>query len=104
MRMFVLECPPRSVSRPETGALPTTGRSSEAASSALSARNGVWRVQRSRGMSKHRGDGVLDIFRLGGGGEPVHDVAVAVDQELGEVPLDVLGAQDAALLALQVVV
>src|SRR5699024_9629630 len=41
-----------------------------------------------------------DLVRLGGGCVPLDDIAVAPDEELGEVPLDPV-AEDSALLALQ---
>ena len=42
----------------------------------------------------------VDLFRCRGGVEALHDVAVAVDQELGEVPLDIAGGLGAGEIVL----
>src|SRR3954466_1968940 len=55
-----------------------------------------------RGSGRERGlDVLLDGFGLLGRRISLADLAVAADQELGEVPLDRLDAEQAGLLALQ---
>ena len=46
-------------------------------------------------------DGRLERFWLGSGRVTLDDLAVLVDEELGKVPLDALGAEKALLLLLE---
>src|SRR3569833_1317790 len=52
-------------------------------------------------MSERRLDCRLQAFRGVGGGEAALHLAVSADQELGEVPLDALGSEEALLLLLE---
>lgn len=61
----------------------------------------VKRSKRHRGVLTLLLDELLKSLRLGGGGPTTLDLAVTADEELLEVPLDTLDAQDTGLLVLQ---
>src|SRR5579864_2473056 len=54
--------------------------------------------------SQHLFDRFLDVFGLGHRREAIDDLAASVDEELGEIPLNVLGAENAGLLVLEILV